>query len=54
MAVAKLLKIELGHIYMKMSQENSLYSYLKQTKMSFFLNQRTGGQNRSYLRDWYQ
>jgi hypothetical protein len=41
------------HIYMEMSQENSLCSYLKQTKMSFFSfllqNQRTGGQNRSCL-----
>jgi hypothetical protein len=26
------------HIYMEMSQGNSLYSYLKQTKMSFFLH----------------
>jgi hypothetical protein len=35
-----------------MSQANSLNSYLKQTKMSFFSllqNQRTGGQNRSCL-----
>jgi hypothetical protein len=32
-----------------MSQRNSLYSYLKQTKISFFFllqDQRTGGQNR--------
>jgi hypothetical protein len=33
-----------------------MYSYLKQTKMSFcFLqNQRTGRHNRSCLRDWCQ
>jgi hypothetical protein len=40
------------HTYMEMSQRNSLFSYLKQVKISFFSffllqNQRTGGQNRS-------
>jgi hypothetical protein len=36
---------------MEILQGNSLCSYLKQTKFHFFLlqNQRTGGQNRSYL-----
>jgi hypothetical protein len=35
------------HIYMEMSQGNSLQSYVKQTKISFFLQkQRTGRQNR--------
>jgi hypothetical protein len=42
------------HIYIEMSQGNSLYSYLKQTKMSFLQNQRTGEQNRSCLGGWYQ
>jgi hypothetical protein len=37
------------HIYMEMSQGNSLCSYLKQTKMSSFQKQRTGRQNRPYL-----
>jgi hypothetical protein len=43
------------HIYMEISQENSLCShlYLKQAKMSFFSflplqNQRTGERNRSW------
>jgi hypothetical protein len=42
---------------MEMSQGNSLYRYLKQTKMSFSFylqNQRTGEQNRSCLGSWYQ
>jgi hypothetical protein len=37
-------------MHVEMSQGNSLYSYIKQTKMSFFFllqNQRAGGQNRS-------
>jgi hypothetical protein len=34
------------HIYMDMSQGNSLYSYLKETKNLFFQNWRTGRQNR--------
>jgi hypothetical protein len=34
---------------MEKSQGNSLYSYLKQTKMLFFSQKwRTGGQNRSW------
>jgi hypothetical protein len=39
------------YIYMEKSQGHSLYSYVKQTKMSFFIlqNQRTGGQNRACL-----
>jgi hypothetical protein len=39
------------HIYMEISQENSLCSYLKQTKMSFllFTYKIGGGQNRSCL-----
>jgi hypothetical protein len=41
------------HICMEMLQENCICSYLKQTKMSFFLfvlqNQRTGEWNRSCL-----
>jgi hypothetical protein len=38
------------HIYIEMSQGNSLCSYLKQTKMSFlFTKQKTGEQNRSCL-----
>jgi hypothetical protein len=41
---------------MEMSQGNSLYSYLKQTKCHYFplQDQRTGGQNRSCLLGWYQ
>jgi hypothetical protein len=45
------------HVYMEMSQGNSLYSYLKQTNMSFFFllqNCRTVGQNGSCLGGWYQ
>jgi hypothetical protein len=34
---------------MEISQGNSLYSYLKQTKMSFFFFCKIGGQNRSCL-----
>jgi hypothetical protein len=40
------------HRYMKMSQGNSLCTYLKQAKTSSFFplqNHRTGGQNRSCL-----
>jgi hypothetical protein len=40
------------YIYMEIPQGNSLCSYLKSTKMSFFSllqNQRTEGQNRSCL-----
>jgi hypothetical protein len=40
------------YTYIEMSQENSLCSYLKQTKMSFFFNlqnQKTEGWNRSCL-----
>jgi hypothetical protein len=33
------------HIYMEMSQWNSLYSYLKQTKMSFFRNSEQEGKS---------
>jgi hypothetical protein len=43
--------------YMEISQGNSLCSYLKQTKMSFFFllqNWRTWEQNRSYGGRWYQ
>jgi hypothetical protein len=32
------------HIYMEMSQRNSLCSYLKQTKISFFFFYKTGEQ----------
>jgi hypothetical protein len=40
---------------MEMSQGNTLYSYLKQTKMPFFIQkQRTGKQNRSCLGGGYQ
>jgi hypothetical protein len=44
---------------MKMSKGNYLCKYFKQTKMLFFFffiykYQRTGGQNRSCLRAWYQ
>jgi hypothetical protein len=42
------------HTFMELSQGNSMYSYPKQTKMSFFFllqNWRTGGQN---WRVWYQ
>jgi hypothetical protein len=42
------------HIYMEMSQQNTLYSYIKQTKMSSSQKQKTGRQNRSYLGGWYQ
>jgi hypothetical protein len=45
------------HVYTEMSQGNSLYSYLKQTKMSFFFplqTQRTGEQNRSCQGGCYQ
>jgi hypothetical protein len=43
------------HVYIEISQGNSLYSYLNQTKMSFFFQkQRIGRQNRSCLEDWYQ
>jgi hypothetical protein len=34
---------------MEMSQGNSLYSYLKQTKVPFFQKRRTGRQNKSFL-----
>jgi hypothetical protein len=39
------------HLFMEMSQWNNLYSYLKQTKMSFFFfqKQRAGKQNRCCL-----
>jgi hypothetical protein len=39
------------HMYMEISHGNCLYSYLKQTKINFFLlqNWRTGGQDRSCL-----
>jgi hypothetical protein len=47
------------HIYMEMSQGNSLYSYINKEKcyFSFFFiykYERTGGQNRSCLGGWYQ
>jgi hypothetical protein len=48
------------HIHIGISQGNFLcsYLYLKQAKMSFYFfllqNQRTDGQNRSYLGGWYQ
>jgi hypothetical protein len=38
------------HTHTGVSQRNSLYSFLKQTKRFFLLqNRRTGGQNRSYM-----
>jgi hypothetical protein len=41
---------------MEMSQRNSLFNYLKQTKCHLFLlqNQITGGQNSFSLWNWYQ
>jgi hypothetical protein len=39
------------HMHMEMSQGNSLYSFLKQTKMSLFFllqNQKTRGKKRFY------
>jgi hypothetical protein len=45
------------HIYMEMSQGNSLCSYLKQAKMSFFFFYKIGGQEDGTdpaRRGWYQ
>jgi hypothetical protein len=37
------------HIYMEMSQENFLYSYIKQKCLFILQKQKTGRQNRSSL-----
>jgi hypothetical protein len=43
------------HVYMEMSQGNSLYSYLKQAKIPFVSLQKwRGGHNRSCLGVCYQ
>jgi hypothetical protein len=40
------------HIYMEISQWNTLYNYVKETKMSFF--SKTENRDRSCLRGWYK
>jgi hypothetical protein len=39
---------------MEMLQQNTLFSYFKQIKMSFFQKQTTGRQNSSCKRGWYK
>jgi hypothetical protein len=42
------------HIYMEMSQRNTLYSYLKQTKMPFFQKTQTRKIKQALPGGWYQ